>query len=95
MTLYQITVKSSCLRCLISILPSFYRKISKGGKHSKLENGKGIRTDLKDGTTITLREVSKSDGTPSMQIRISQAIQTPSGIKIVSPKIHFVERRKQ
>ena len=65
----------------------FYDAIALGGREEKLANGKGLNTRLADGTVITWREVSSSDGTPAIDINISQSNDS-GGIK--RQKIHFV-----
>ncbi len=64
----------------------FYKIATKGGISSKLENGKGIRTDMSDGTCFTLREISKSDGSPAINISARKGTSN-SGVK--TQKIHF------
>ncbi len=64
----------------------FYKIATKGGISSKLENGKGIRTDMFDGTCFTLREISKSDGGPAINISARKGTSN-SGVK--TQKIHF------
>lgn len=65
----------------------FYDTGAYGGIESKLENGKGVRTDMADGTTFTFREVSESDGTPAVDISVRR--RTSSG-GVEKQKIHFV-----
>ena len=64
----------------------FYKIATQGGIPSELENGKGIRTDMFDGTCFTLREVSKSDGSPAINISVRKAISN-NGFR--TQKIHF------
>jgi len=57
-----------------------------------LSNGEGARTQMKDGTIITYREVSHSDGTSAVDINVSKSSGSTGGIK--SQKIHFVKENK-
>ena len=67
----------------------FYEKAAYGGKEKPLGNGKGMQTEMKDGTIITFRETSSSDGTPVVEINI-QSSDNNGGIK--KQKIHFVKK---
>ena len=66
----------------------FFDKAAYGGIVSQMKNGKGETVKMKDGTIISYREVSKSDGTPAVEINISNS-NDPAGIK--KQKIHFVK----
>ncbi|MBR3532754.1 MAG: hypothetical protein IKN80_02540 [Clostridiales bacterium] len=70
----------------------FYNKIAHGGKEEKLYdsrgNVKGAITSLSDGTIITWRETSSSDGSPAIDINIYRS-NSSSGLK--TQKIHFVK----
>lgn len=70
----------------------FYDTIAHGGVETKLSNGEGVRTQMKDGTIITYREVSHSDGTSAVDINVSKSSGSTGGIK--SQKIHFVKENK-
>lgn len=63
----------------------FYSLLSKGGKESKLANGKGVQTVFPDGTRIVYRVKTSTPNSPAVDISVS----------IVSPvkrqKIHFVK----
>lgn len=66
----------------------FYDTGTYGGIESTLDNGKGLRTDMADGTTFTFREVSGSpDGSPAVDISIRRSTDT-GGVE--AQKIHFV-----
>lgn len=67
----------------------FYDDATYGGQEEKLSNGKGVKTTMRDGTVISYREVSSSDGSPAVQITIS-SLEDGGGIK--SQKIHFVNK---
>ncbi len=69
----------------------FYDSIAFGGIESKLENGKGYLTKLKDGTVITFREITSTEGSPAVEINIKKTSES-SGIK--SQKIHFEKENK-
>ena len=70
----------------------FYNKISYGGEETPLSNGKGTRTSTEDGTIITYRSTSSSDGSPAIDINIEKSTNT-GGLK--KQKIHFVEVKKK
>lgn len=64
----------------------FYNKIAFGGKEQKVNENMKI-TRMADGSVITMRKVSHSDGTPAIDINIKSSNHT-GGIK--NQKIHFV-----
>ena len=66
----------------------FYSKISLGGIEKVYSNGDRKITQMSDGTVITWRKTSVSDGTPVVEINISNS-SNPGGIK--RQKIHFIE----
>jgi hypothetical protein len=66
----------------------FYDKLSYGGKEIIRNNGALHITKMSDGTIISRREKSSSDGTPVVEINISYSSHT-SGIK--EQKIHFIK----
>lgn len=66
----------------------FYGTGAYGGIERELDNGKGVRTDMADGTTFTFREVSGSpDRSPAVNISIRRSTDT-GGVE--TQKIHFV-----
>ena len=65
----------------------FYDKIAFGGKEQIVNDNMRI-TRMADGTVITMREVSHSDGTPVVDINIKPSTHT-GGVK--GQKIHFVQ----
>lgn len=65
----------------------FYSKLAFGGKEQRV-NDNMIISRMADGTVITMRKVSNSDGTPVVDINIKPSSHT-GGIK--SQKIHFVQ----
>lgn len=69
----------------LSSAHDFFAQLTVGGKLSNLPNGKGWRVDMKDGSTITLRDTS-SDSSPSMQLEISREYEG----RVKSQKIHFI-----
>lgn len=71
----------------VSAAHDFFARLTVGGKLENLSNGKGWRVDLKDGSTIVLRDKS-SDGSPSMQIEISREYEG----RVKSQKIHFIPK---
>ncbi|MCF0106641.1 MAG: hypothetical protein HUJ53_07765 [Holdemanella sp.] len=50
-----------------------------------------VRHSESDGTIITYREVSSSDGSPAVDINIKKSTDS-SGVK--SQKIHFVKKKE-
>ena len=65
----------------------FYDKIAYGGKEKIIDNNLRI-TRMADGTVISMRKVSSSDGTPVVDINIKPSKHT-GGVK--GQKIHFVQ----
>lgn len=63
----------------------FYDKIALGGIEKITDTNKRI-TRMADGTVITMREVSHSDGTPVVDINIKRSNHTGD---IKTQKIHF------
>lgn len=72
----------------VSTARDFYDRATQGGIEEPLPNGKGVKTTMSDGTVITMREVSSSDGSPAVDINISDSSDS-GGIK--GQKIHFVQ----
>lgn len=75
----------------------FYDKIAYGGKEDDIVDKKtgaaiGKKTTLKDGSIISWRKVSSSDGSPAVDINISKNGDS-SGIS--AQKIHFVQEDKK
>ena len=66
----------------------FYSKIANGGLEKEYKHGALRITRMHDGTVITMRTVSHSDGTPVVEINISSSRST-GGVK--QQKIHFVK----
>lgn len=66
----------------------FYDKAAHGGIEKTMANGKGIYTKMKDGSILSFRKISASDGTPVVEINI-KASSNHCGIKY--QKIHFVK----
>lgn len=66
----------------------FYDKAAHGGIEHQMDNGKGAYTKMKDGSILSYREVSSSDGTPAVEINIKQSTDHGS---IKYQKIHFVK----
>jgi len=71
----------------VSAAHDFYDKIAFGGIEKRVNDNMRI-TRMNDGTVITMREVSSSDGTPVVDINIKGSKHT-GGVK--SQKIHFVQ----
>ncbi len=66
----------------------FYDKAAHGGIEHQMDNGKGVYTKMKDGSILSYREVSSSDGSPAVEINIKKS--TDHG-DIKYQKIHFVK----
>jgi hypothetical protein len=69
----------------------FYNKIAFGGKEIVMKNGSLRITHMSDGTIITMRTSSYSDGTPAVQINITNSTHS-GGVK--EQKIHFILEEK-
>jgi len=74
----------------IKTAQDFYDKAAHGGIEHLLENEKGQYTKMKDGTILSYREVSSSDGTPAVEINIKKSTEHGD---IKYQKIHFVKGR--
>jgi len=72
--------------CSVKTAKEFYDTASKGGIETTY--GKGKYTKLSDGTIMSYREISSSDGTSVVEINIRQSSNS-SGVKF--QKIHFVK----
>ena len=68
----------------------FYDKAAHGGLEFEVSNGKGVFTKMLDGSIISFRKVSSSDGSPAVDINIKKS-SNHGGIK--QQKIHFVKGR--
>ena len=70
----------------------FYDRIAHGGIENDIldKNGniKGATTKMADGTVVTWREVSSSDGSPAVDINSKKSTES-GGLKV--QKIHFVK----
>ncbi len=66
----------------------FYNKIANGGKETVYNRGALRITRMHDGSIITMRTISHSDGTPVVEINITHS-QSAGGVK--QQKIHFVK----
>ena len=73
----------------VATAKEFYDKATHGGIEKKLDNGKGLKTEMKDGTIITFREISNSDGSPAVDIKIESSNANGG---IASQRIHFVKK---
>lgn len=71
-----------------STAKDFYDTAAHGGIEGAMDNGKGYVTKMKDGTILSYREVSSSDGSPTVEINIRQS-DDHGDIKY--QKIHFVK----
>ncbi len=68
----------------------FYNQLAYGGIENFYENGNRKITEMADGTIVTWRKTSKSDGTLVVEINIKGSSNN-SGLK--NQKIHFVEEQ--
>ena len=66
----------------------FYDTAAHGGIEGAMDNGKGYVTKMKDGTILSYRETSSSDGSPAVEINIKQSDEHGD---IKYQKIHFVK----
>ncbi len=67
---------------------NFYALASYGGVESSMKNGNGYTSKMADGTVISYRKVSTSDGTSVVEINIRKSTDS-GGVKY--QKIHFVK----
>ena len=74
----------------ISTSTDFYSKLTHGAIEKQLPNGKGAVAKLADGTIVTYRKISSSDGSPAVDINIKRSEES-GGIK--QQKIHFVKEK--
>lgn len=75
----------------LSTAKDFYDKIGYGGIEKPLKGGKGYTTKMEDGTILTYRPISSSDGSPAVEINIKGS---DSHGKLKSQKIHFTEAKQ-
>lgn len=69
----------------------FYNKIAYGGTESIMNGGSLRITHMADGSVISMRTISHSDGTPAVQINITNSTHS-GGVK--DQKIHFIKEDK-
>lgn len=74
----------------ISTSTDFYNKLTHGAIEKNLPNGKGTVAKLADGTIVSYRKISSSDGTPAVDINIKRSKES-GGVK--QQKIHFVKEK--
>ena len=74
---------------VIAVAKDFYEKITYGGLERKINDNMKI-TRMADGTIITIRKVSHSDGTPAIDINITKSVDA-GGLK--TQKIHCVKEK--
>lgn len=74
----------------LSSAQSFYDMAAYGGMEESLGPGKWKAT-MEDGTVITMRETSTSDGSPVVDINIEKGSDSKN---IKSQKIHFTKRKE-
>lgn len=70
----------------------FFNLAGNGGNISPFGDGKGTLSRMRDGTIISYRKVSTSDGTSVVEINLKQSDGIIGEIK--SQKIHFVEEKE-
>ena len=64
----------------------FYDKLTFGGIETKLPNGNGTRTELRDGTIIVYREITSTVNSPAVEINVRKS---NGACNIAFQKIHF------
>lgn len=74
----------------VTTAKDFYDKAAHGGIEKEMDNGKGVTTKMKDGSILSYREVSSSDGSPAVEINIKHS-NDHGDIKY--QKIHFTKGR--
>lgn len=72
----------------IKTAQNFYDEAAYGGIEKRMSNGKGVYTKMKDGTILSFREVSSSDGTPAVEINVKASNDHD---ELKNQKIHFVK----
>ena len=82
----------SCVRNIVSEDPiatskDFYDKATRGGIEKEMSNGKGYYRKMKDGSILSYREKSSTDGSPVVEINIKSSNEHGD---IKYQKIHFV-----
>lgn len=75
----------------VSTATDFYNKIALGGTERVYDGGNRKITQMSDGSVVTWRKTSTSDGTPVVEINISSSSHT-GGVK--RQKIHFIREDK-
>ena len=71
----------------IATSKDFYDKAARGGIEKEMSNGKGYYTKMKDGSILSYREKSSTDGSPVVEINIKSSKEHGD---IKYQKIHFV-----
>lgn len=71
----------------IATSKDFYDKAARGGIEKEMSNGKGYYTKMKDGSILSYREISSTDGSPVVEINIKSSNEHGD---IKYQKIHFV-----
>ncbi|WP_027869762.1 hypothetical protein [Eubacterium sp. AB3007] len=74
----------------LSTAKHFFDTAGYGGIVQQMANGKGQNVKMKDGSIVSFREVSTSDGSPAVEINISKSTDA-GGLK--KQKIHFVKEK--
>lgn len=67
----------------------FYQQLSKGGVERSVKNGKVRISVMSDGSEVSIREVTSTEGSPAVEISIRRSIN-PGGLK--TQKIHFLKQ---
>ena len=57
----------------IATSKDFYNKAARGGIEKEMSNGKGYYTKMKDGSILSYREKSSTDGSPVVEINIKSS----------------------
>ncbi len=78
----------------------FFNNIAEGGKKEilydrKTGKEKGIVVQMRDGTFISFREISTSDGSPVVEINIDSSNSERAKKEIQTQKIHFIKGNTQ
>lgn len=73
----------------IATAKDFYDKLTYGGIENNLDNGKGKKTKMKDGTIVSYRPISSSDGSPVVEINIRKSYDSGD---LKQQKIHFIKK---
>jgi hypothetical protein len=88
--------KDNSVRNIISVDPletakSFFRVLGEGGRVFSMPNGRGEIRLFEGGSLVSIREVSSSDGSPSVEVNV----KFKESHIAKNQKIHFTKKAEQ